>query len=130
MILSHVSENLIIWNVYSLFLYVVFLVLKKKLPCLLCQDFPGGSEVKNPPAMQETWVQSLNWGDPLEKGMATTPVLLLGEPTDRGAWRAQSMGSKRVRHDWATNTFTFTSSCACLFKIEYSILAWRIPWTV
>ena len=79
MILSHVSENLIIWNVYSLFLYVVFLVLKKKLPCLLCQDFPGGSEVKNPPAMQETWVQSLNWGDPLEKGMATTPVLLLGE---------------------------------------------------
>ena len=27
--------------------------------------------VKNPPAMQETWVQSLGWEDPLEKGMAT-----------------------------------------------------------
>ena len=27
--------------------------------------------VKNPSAMQETWVQSLDWDDPLEKGMAT-----------------------------------------------------------
>ena len=27
--------------------------------------------LKNPPAMQETWVQSLGWEDPLEKGMAT-----------------------------------------------------------
>ena len=30
--------------------------------------------VKNPPAMQETWVQSLIREDPLEKGKATTPV--------------------------------------------------------
>ena len=29
---------------------------------------PGGSAVKNPPAMRETWVQSLDWEDPLEKG--------------------------------------------------------------
>ena len=27
--------------------------------------------VKNPPPMQETWVQSLGWDDPLENGMAT-----------------------------------------------------------
>ena len=27
--------------------------------------------VKNPPAMRETWVQSLSWEDPLEKGKAT-----------------------------------------------------------
>ena len=40
--------------------------------------------VKNPPAMWETWVPSLDWNDPLEKGKAT----------------------------------------------HYSILAWRIPWTV
>jgi len=33
--------------------------------------FPGGSAVKNPPAMQETWVQSLVGEDPLEEGMAT-----------------------------------------------------------
>ena len=35
--------------------------------------------VKNPPAMQETWVQSLRWKDPLEKGMATHSSIL--------AWR-------------------------------------------
>ena len=34
--------------------------------------------VKNPPAMQETWVQSLGWEYPLEKGMAI-PVFLPGE---------------------------------------------------
>ena len=30
--------------------------------------------VKNLPAMQETWVQSLGWEDPLEKGMLPIPV--------------------------------------------------------
>ena len=33
--------------------------------------FPDGSMVKNPPVMQETWVRSLGWEDPPEKGMAT-----------------------------------------------------------
>ena len=35
--------------------------------------------VKNPPAMQETWVQSLGWEDPLEKGTTTAPVFWPGE---------------------------------------------------
>ena len=35
--------------------------------------------VKNLPAMQETWVRSLGWEDPLEKEMATTPGSLPGE---------------------------------------------------
>ena len=34
-------------------------------------DFPIAQMVKNPPAMQETWVRSLGWEDLLEKGMAT-----------------------------------------------------------
>ena len=44
-------------------------------------DFPGGSAVKNLPAMQEMQVQSLGWEDPLEKGMAThsSPVFLPGD---------------------------------------------------
>ena len=37
--------------------------------------------VKNPPAMWETWVQSLGWEDPLEKGKATHSSIL--------AWRIQ-----------------------------------------
>ena len=32
--------------------------------------------VKNPPAMQETWVQFLGWEDPLEKGTATRSSIL------------------------------------------------------
>ena len=56
--------------------------------------------VKDLPAVQETWVQSLVWEDPLEKGKATHSSIL--------AWRIpwtgepgglQSMGSQRVRHD-------------------------------
>ena len=35
--------------------------------------------VKNPPAIWETWVRSLGWEDPLEKGKATTPVFWLGK---------------------------------------------------
>ena len=38
--------------------------------------FPGGSAVKNLPAMQETWVHSLGWEDPLEKGTATYSSIL------------------------------------------------------
>ena len=35
--------------------------------------------VNNPLAMPETWVHFLGWEDPLEEGMATTPVFLPGE---------------------------------------------------
>ena len=41
--------------------------------------FPGGSVVKNPPAKQKTWVQSLGWKDPLREEMATIPVFLPGK---------------------------------------------------
>ena len=45
--------------------------------------------VKNPPAVQETWVQSLGWKEPLEEGMAThSSVLAWRIPLDRGAWWA------------------------------------------
>ena len=45
--------------------------------------------VKNPPAMWETWVQSLGWDDPLEKSMTThSRILAWRIPMDRGAWQA------------------------------------------
>ena len=54
--------------------------------------------VKNPPVMWETWVQSLDLGDPLEEGMATPSSILAWRiPMDQGAWKAtQSVGSQRV----------------------------------
>ena len=56
--------------------------------------------VKNLPTMQKTWVQSLDWDDPLEKGMATHSSILAW----RVLWtekpgRRQSMRSQRVEHD-------------------------------
>ena len=45
--------------------------------------------VQNPPAMWETRVRSLDWEDPLEKGMAIhSSILVWRIPMDRGAWRA------------------------------------------
>ena len=45
--------------------------------------------VKNPPAMQETWVRSLGWEDPLKEGMAThSRILAWRIPMDRRAWQA------------------------------------------
>ena len=49
--------------------------------------------VKNLPAVRETWVPSLGWEDPLEKGMATRSSILAWRiPLDRGAWRATVHG--------------------------------------
>ena len=38
--------------------------------------YPGGSVVNNPPTMQDTWVQSLDWEDTLEEAWQPTPVFL------------------------------------------------------
>ena len=44
--------------------------------------------------MQETWVQSLGWEDPLEKpfSLLTLQYSCLGNPRDRGAWEATDHG--------------------------------------
>ena len=42
-------------------------------------SIPGGTVVKNPPVLQETWVRSPGWEDPLEEGMAPHSSIL--------AWR-------------------------------------------
>ena len=59
---------------------------------------PGGS-VKNVPAMQETWVLSLDQEDPLEKGMATHSGILTWRIPWTEPGRLQFMGWHRVRHD-------------------------------
>ena len=49
--------------------------------------------VKNPPAMRETWVQSLGWEDPLEEGMAThSNILAWRIPWTEQPGGLQSMG--------------------------------------
>ena len=56
--------------------------------------------VKNPTAVRETWVQSLGWEDPLEKGKAThCTILAWGIPWTEEIGELQSIGCQRVRHD-------------------------------
>ena len=71
--------------------------------------------------MQETWVRFLGPEDPPKKGMATHSSIL--------AWRIlwkekpsglQSMGSQRVRHNWATNTLTTFKKLIQFSSVQFS----------
>ena len=72
---------------------------------------------KNLPTMQETWVQSLGWEDPLEKEMATHSLVAQTVkclPTVRETG-VQSLGEEDIlEKEMVTHS---------------SILAWKIPWT-
>ena len=60
--------------------------------------------------MQETRLQFLGWGDPLEKGLAThSSILAWRIPWTEGPGELQSIGSQRVKHNCATNTEAFSS---------------------
>ena len=62
--------------------------------------FPGGSDGKNLPAMQETWVRFLSWEYPLEKGMATHSSIL--------AWRIPGQRSLAGYSPWGHKEFYTT----------------------
>ena len=56
--------------------------------------------MKNLPTVQETWVRSLDWEDPLELEMATHSSILAWKiPWTEEPGGLQSMGSQRVEHD-------------------------------
>ena len=81
--------------IYLVYIYYIYLLLMAQM-------------VKNLPAMQDTQVWSLGQEDPLEKEMAThSSILAWRIPWTKEPGRLGSKGSKRVRHVWATNTFTF-----------------------
>ena len=90
--------------------------------------FPGGSVVKNLPAMQEIQVQSLDWEDPVEEGTATNSSIL--------AWRIHAQrslvgyspwGPKRVGRDLATIT---TDICVINHQCMHTYLCLTLQlWT-
>ena len=93
------SIALNIWTFVSEVMSLLFNILSR-----LVMDLPYNA---GDPAMQKTRVRSLGRKDPLEKGMAIHSSILAW----RMSWteepgRPQSMGSQRVRHDWAANTTT------------------------
>ena len=95
---------------------------------LICTTVLMAQMVKNLAAMQETWVQSLGWEDPLEKGMTTHSSILawriLGQRSLAGY--IQSMGLKRVRHSWVTFIYihTLMTGWLCSEKCGATIPNW------
>ena len=98
--------------------------------------------LKNLPAMQETWIQSLGWEDPLGKGMAThSSILAWGIPWTEEPGGLPSMGLQRVGHDWVTNTNFYTLRLNMLMCMKYiyrecsekrlsHVWLFVTPWTV
>ena len=85
------------WSLHSLPYKTFALVTLSNCPAIPQHSgFPGGSAVKDPPAMQElqeTWVWSLCQEDPLQEGMAIhASYSCLENPMDRAAWRATVHG--------------------------------------
>ena len=80
--------------------------------------------VKRLSAMQETWVQSLGWEDPLEKAMAAHSSILAWKiPWMAEPGRLPSMGSQRVGHDWLTSL-----SLSLYTYIICHVRCSKVPW--
>ena len=84
--------------------------------------FPGGSDCQE--STYNARDLSLIPGSGRSPGEGTGSPLqysCLKNSTGRGAWWLQSMGWQRVRHNWATNTFTFN-----LYKYIHTFIWWPI----
>ena len=83
---------------------------------LTCRNIPSSQGLRVPQvalvvtrlpmqATQKTWIRSLGWDHPLEKGMAThSSILACRIPWTEESGGLQSMGSQKVRHDQVTNS--------------------------
>ena len=77
---------------------------------------PVAQKVKNLPAMWETWIRSLGWEDPLEKGMAThSSILTWRLPRTEEPGKLQSMGSQSQ-----TGLRDFHFTFPCIHHLIYS----------
>ena len=78
-------------------------IITYRMAVLYSTSFPGGSVVKNRPAVQkaqEAWVRSLHQEDPLEEGMAThSGILAWRIPRAEDSGGLESTGSQRVQHN-------------------------------
>ena len=66
--------------------------------------------VKNPPAMWETWVQSLGWEDPLEKGKATHSSIL----DWRISWTVHGVAKSQTQQRLSLSQLPFIEYLPCV----------------
>ena len=85
-----------------------------------CKDSSG----KNAAVIQEIWVQSLGWKDPLEKGIATHSSIL------RASLVAQLVKSPPAMQEIWVQSLGWEDPLEKGMATHASILAWIIPWTV
>ena len=65
---------------------------------------------QNPPAMEDTWVRSLGWENPLEEGMVShSSILVWRIPMDRGVWQATVNGVTKSWTQLSDKAHTFSS---------------------
>ena len=68
--------------------------------------------------MQETWVRTLGWEDPLQKGIAThSSILAWRIPWTEESGGLQSLELQRIGHDWATNVL-FPQAMSVMWKVK------------
>ena len=91
---SHLGYHRALSSLNSRFSLVIYFIHSKidKRAYNIYKGFLGGSVVKNLPAVQETWVQSLGQEDPLEKEVTTHSNIL--------AWRIHGQRSLVGYHPW------------------------------
>ena len=88
------------------------------------------SVVKNSAAVQETWVQSLGWEDPLEEGMASRSCIVawrIPRTEERGG--LQSMELQRVGHDWSNLARLHYASVLYFFDL-FAIVSFYFTWVM
>ena len=89
-----------------------------------CRDSPVAQMVKNLPAMQETWVQSLGREDPLEKETATHSINLAWAISwIREAWQASVHGVKKSQ-TWLSNYHSLTP---CIYGFPGGSVVKNLP---
>ena len=109
----HLQALMRVWKVY--FARVLILI----------KGFLGGSVVKNPPAMQETQVQSLGQEDPLEEGPGKPlQYSCLQNPMDKPGG-LQPIRSQRVGHDWSNLAHRHASFSELKFQVPFD---WYRVW--
>ena len=101
--------------------------------------FPRGSTVKNPPAMQETQVQSLGREDPLEKEWQPTPIFLPGEFHGQrilagyGPQDHKESGTTELTEHTDTDTHTAVEYCVLLYEsvihLTIPVSSFSLSWT-
>ena len=89
--------------------------------------FPGGSVIKNPPAMQETWVTSWMRNIPWRRKWQPTPVLLSGTTHGQRSLAGYiSWDCKRVGHDLATKPQQPSVSLVPWLPFSFMRTSWSI----